>query len=973
MKKTGSTGDLFYNDQKYFMRNRLRPVTAMRHTKFLKSSNILSQNLKSIEINSLTNNLSNCNCEHLISNKTPRQLYDGLMSLKKKVNFLNEEISLAKSEQRKKDVQLNTKNKEIEEYLSDFKASKDLNPINVDKLKEMNAISKLKQEYKKLKKILDELKSKKKILEIKIRKSKPNNIKQINENLENKLKTLISEYNILHKNNTAMNNQLEEMKDLPIIFSENHKIIKNLKYKIDIQEKNMEELKNKIMMVNEKENYNKNILDKQKIKNINLNLKNNYLKNAIESKKHLAEMKAKYNDKIKQLNEKKEELEDKYRNQERLINSIKRDIKLSEENKNSVNPFQLKTFNYKSISKIESNPLDAVGSKVILLKSLLNESLNKKAKYQSSIQECIERFKELGYDYTELDKIIEEDKDKELNKENDNEKENQKTNENNENKKENDENKKENNKINNNDLDKEYNNIIINNKENEEKREKEEDIDKNSENLNEMDNNINKENQEIINVSENTNNEDKDVKEKESKESNSKEFNEVKIINDDNQENKSEKEKRVTKESKESKESKDNKNNTEINKTPKSENLPKQKDNLTNPNNKNNKLSNISIKEKNEDKNTIIPNEEFSDFTFILTKNLEAKKINEDLARQKIIIISTKEQMDQNTFIEQMSFNIMKAIHCENKDSLENTKKWLSSFLSMFGNDQKKVTENFLNLFKEVNIYNNEKELFYSKKIKKHLYIKNPNFAKKIEPYKNKYISFQTMKKFLEEENIELKEEYAQFLFYELKKYEDPQTSIYDLKTDNLFKIFENEQNDSKMEEESDIEITNEQYVNIIYNIGIQINKYLEQNNKNLRQILGDKVKNISEEDVPDKDKIEIIMIHDLVEKLKEVGIELNSEIEIYCLFNRYKISEEYGVISVNLFEKDLENFKMNKIEETDINNQKEINKEINNINELDRFDNIRDKVEISEKNNLKVMEKVQEENEDNVSNSENK
>ena len=237
MKKTGSTGDLFYNDQKYFMRNRLRPVTAMRHTKFLKSSNILSQNLKSIEINSLTNNLSNCNCEHLISNKTPRQLYDGLMSLKKKVNFLNEEISLAKSEQRKKDVQLNTKNKEIEEYLSDFKASKDLNPINVDKLKEMNAISKLKQEYKKLKKILDELKSKKKILEIKIRKSKPNNIKQINENLENKLKTLISEYNILHKNNTAMNNQLEEMKDLPIIFSENHKIIKNLKYKIDIQEK----------------------------------------------------------------------------------------------------------------------------------------------------------------------------------------------------------------------------------------------------------------------------------------------------------------------------------------------------------------------------------------------------------------------------------------------------------------------------------------------------------------------------------------------------------------------------------------------------------------------------------------------------------------------------------------------------------------------------------------------------------------
>ena len=941
MKKTGSTGDLFYNEQKYFMRNRLRPVTAMRQTKFLKSSNFLSQNLNSIEINSLTNNLNNCNCEHLLSNKTPRQLYDGLMSLKKKVNFLHEEISLAKSEQRKKDVQLNTKNREIEEYLSDFKTSKDLNPINVDKLKEMNVISKLKQEYKKLNHILEGLKNKIKHLEKKIRKSRPNNIKQINANLENKLKTLISEYSILHRNNTAMNTQLEEMKDLPIIFNENHKIIENLKERIEIQEKNVEDLKNKIMMVNEKENYNNIILDRQKIKNTNLNLKNNYLENAIESKKQIAEMKTKYNNKIKQLNEKKEELEDKYRNQERLINSIKREIKLFEKNKNSSYPFQLKTFNYKSISKIESNPLNEVGSKVTLLQSLLHESLDKKKNYQTSIQECIDRFKELGYDYTLLDKIIEEGKDIEINKENGKD------------------NKKENNEINNNDLDNEYNNII-NDKENVE------DIDKNSEHLNEIENNINKENQEILNVSENNNNEDKNMNEKELKESNSKEFNEIKIINDDNQEDKSEKEKIFTKENK------NDKNNTEINNTQKSENIPKQKDNLTNPDNNNN--NNISIKEKNEDKNTIILNDEFNDFTFILTKNFEAKKINEDLARQKIIIISTKEQMDQKTFIDQMSFNIMKSIHCENKESLENTKKWLSSFLSMFDNDQTKATENFLNLFKEVNIYNNEKELFYSKKIKKFLCIKNPNFAKKLEPYKNKYISFQTMKRFLEEENIELKEEYAQYLFYELKKYEDPQTSIYDLKTDNLFKIFENEQNDSKMEEESDIEITNEQYENIIYNIGNQINKYLEQNNKNIREIFGDKVKNISEDDIPDKDKIEIILIHDLVDKLKEIGIELNSEIEIYCLFNRYKISEEYGVISVNLLEKDLESFKLNKLDENNFQNQKEINNEINNMNELERLDNIRDDVELpSEKNNLKVMEKVQEENEDNASNSENK
>jgi chromosome segregation ATPase len=260
------------------------------------------------------------------------------MSLKKKVNFLNEEISFAKSERRKKDVQLITKNKEIEEFLSDIKTSRDLNPVNVDKLKEINAISKYKQEYNKLKNILDDLKSKVKTTEINIKNSRPYNAKQFNLGLENKLKTLISEYNILHKNNTDMNTQLEEMENLPVILSENHKIIEKLKEKIDIQEKNVADLKNKIMLINEKKNYNETILDRQKIKNINLNLKNHYLENAIENRKQIVELKAKYTNKIKKLKEKKDELEDKYKNQERLIKSIKREIKLYEDNKKAVHP-----------------------------------------------------------------------------------------------------------------------------------------------------------------------------------------------------------------------------------------------------------------------------------------------------------------------------------------------------------------------------------------------------------------------------------------------------------------------------------------------------------------------------------------------------------------------------------------------------------------------------------------------------------
>ena len=923
MRKTGSTGNLINNEQYSSSKSSLRPVTTMSQHKYRKISAYLPHSLNNLEMDSY-NSVNNYNFAHMLLNKTSKQLYDGLMCLKKKVNFLNEEISLAKSEQRKKDVQLSLKNKEIEEYLSDIQMSKDLNPVNVDKLKEFNIITKLKKEYSNLKNTLDELKNKIKNLEIKLRKSRPNKVKQFNLSLEKRLKILIMEYNILHQDNDKMNKQLDEMKNLPKIFTENHKIIEGLKNKIDIQEKIVNDLKKEIDDANNKKNLNKIVLDRQKIKNINLNQKNQYLENEIENRKKIAKMKVEYENKIKKLTEKKDELEEKFRNQERVISTIKKEMRLAEE-KRKMDSLKLKAFNYTSISKVEKNPQDGVDSKYILLQSLLDESLIKKKKYQDSIQEFIERFKELGYDYTELDKIIEESKDKDINEENKEDKDK--------------------NEINN------KNNVSIDKKENVE-------ININDINLDHENNNKN-----INNGNENEN------KNKDEININQKDLNNS--INNDNNKSKNNEEQNINDEKFNEIEKNNNENN--INNEEKKENnlLEKSNNELNTPQDINKDLKNHLIKENNNnklsEKNSLISNEDFSEFTFILAKSFEAKKINEELARQKIIIIPTKEQMEKNTFIDQMSFNIMKAIHCENKDSSEKIKKWLKSFLIMCDDNQKKMTESFLSLFKEVNIYNPEKELFFSKKIKKYLFKKNQDFPKKIEQYKNKYITFKLMKKILDENKIELKDDYTQYLFYELKRYDDPQASIFDLKVENLFKIFENTQGDSKMEEESDIEISNDQYVNIIYNLGIQIIKYLQEKKTTLRNILGDKIKDISGENVPEKDRVEIVVIEDFIEKMKEIGIIISTEIEIYCIFSRYKIRDDYGIISLNLLEKDLENFRESKNEEE---NNKNINEDINQINNLE---NIGVPVEAPEKNNLKLMEKVQEVNEDNASNSENK
>ena len=77
----------------------------------------------------------NNNNQSFMSNDvaTQKRLYDELMRLKKKVNFLNSQMALEKSSKRKKDVQINTKTRQIILYQSDIKMSKDIAPVNIFK------------------------------------------------------------------------------------------------------------------------------------------------------------------------------------------------------------------------------------------------------------------------------------------------------------------------------------------------------------------------------------------------------------------------------------------------------------------------------------------------------------------------------------------------------------------------------------------------------------------------------------------------------------------------------------------------------------------------------------------------------------------------------------------------------------------------------------------------------------------------
>ena len=963
MRKTSSTGNLFDNSnknkfnkihKKLSLKNSMTLQQQQNEPKSLRKSKVIfASKVKSLgDISNIfsastlsINNRPNIFDNSLNNNQSyftndlalQRKLYDELMTLKKKVNFLNAQIALEKSSKRKKDVQITSKARQIKSYQSDIKMSKDIAPVNIDKLKNSNIISHLKKEFQTAKLTLNAKKNETKNMEAFLKKAKPNILRQENLLLEQKLKDMLKEYRELLDLNTINSKKINDMEGLHEIFMKNHENIEKLRQRKENLEKSISYLQENINLMNEANYKNEETLMKQNKNKINYNRHIEHLMKEKKNKEEILKMKMTYKQQISKLEEEEKEYRDKYSNNERQIKDLKENIYLVEKMM-KIDPLKIQTFDYSKIKEMERNPNDVINSKILLLQSLINESNNNKKRYQEIIETYIYRFNELGYDYTQLDKPTSEADNANNNEEKkeDDKKEEEKK-ENKEDNKDNKNEKKENSI-------KEENDDLVNIKKEDNNKNENKEINNNNEN-------IDKEN--LVSFDKNkTNNNNKTNPEQKAPEEKDKNQNNDKNNKEPNTTEKIDIYNQKTEELKES--------TIEDKILQKTLSQDNQDNNNKNPENiKEEKKEQISQLEKDKNNNGL-SNEEFTEFTYILIKNFESKKISEETARQKIIMIrSTKDPLDNNKFIEQMSFNIMKSVHCEDKDSLEKVKKWLITLLNLCSNDQKKVTENFLTLFNNITIYTQEQEILLSKKVKKAFINKKEEIIKKYESYKDSYVTFDFLKKLIEEEKIAIKDEYMQYLFYEMKKFEDITKSLYDLKMKNFFDILENTENESKMDTESDIEITNEEYVSIITGFGTQLLNYLEKNHTDLRTVLGDIVQNLAGEDT--NEKIEVVFIEPFINRMKEIGIELNDEIKIYCLFSRYKLSDEYEIISVNLLEKELENFKNSKI-----NYSNEINAIGSGLgNNINDINNIK---EIGPTYNNKVMEKVQEENEENVS-----
>ena len=371
---------------------------------------------------------------------------------------------------------------------------------------------------------------------------------------------------------------------------------------------------------------------------------------------------------------------------------------------------------------------------------------------------------------------------------------------------------------------------------------------------------------------------------------------------------------------------------------------------------------------------------QYNQFTYILFKNFESQGIVGQESYSKIInpfveyVNGKKLKYVQypsdefNLVVEKFANIILDTINNNNKYNHTLTKTFLSALLINSECDIQKMVEYFIILFSYTRDYKTDEEKYlkniknvYSKEIKDILNAIN-SYIENIKDEKNEgnydvYFPLIKLKELIEENKINLKDKYVEFIFYYLKQFDDKNAKLDYLKYSKLNDLIP--LSDDSKELQQDILLTDddnkklnteptkqENFDNILnknkdnnienYNIDesskkennfeenktdesateITIDEYLKQLGEAIESIKnGLKNENVSFKDfVEDKKKvtnvegknIEYISINDLNNKFKDIGVIL-SDLKLSCLCSKYSLQNDLRLINIKSFEEDLE------------------------------------------------------------------
>ena len=198
--------------------------------------------------------------------------------------------------------------------------------------------------------------------------------------------------------------------------------------------------------------------------------------------------------------------------------------------------------------------------------------------------------------------------------------------------------------------------------------------------------------------------------------------------------------------------------------------------------------------------------QQFNQYTYILFKNFEAKYIIGQEANNKVInpfsAMTKKNNYNRLTYpstefdevVENFTKIIMKVLNSENEYNHILTKIFIGALLYNSECDINKLIEYFSILFSYTKDYSSEEEKYieklktkYKKETKKLVECITSHILNDLTS--SQYFSLFKMKDLLDNNEINLKDKYIEFLFYFLKKFDDPEAKLEDLKFSLLNEI----------------------------------------------------------------------------------------------------------------------------------------------------------------------------------------
>ena len=767
------------------------------------------------------------------------QLYEENMQLKERINKMRKEMDEIKNKLFKKDLELIKKEKIIRD-LSRENVPKYTREINKEKAKESSLLSMCRQKYNEVKEQYKKKCEENDVLKMNIKLTK---LKEYQIQIETLSKEMEKLRNLYINSQTNYGNCLKEIKEIQDIkkeFSQQHSIINSLN-------KKNKDLLSEMNFMRQENQFLKNELSKKQ--QIQKKLKKNNLKLKLSNEKYMNLKKRNENniiinnDNIRQLKNLRKDLAEYkslYLKQSEQYQNL---LKKGSATTTIKNPLDFKPFNYENVKNTEDNQLSQNQSQ--LYRSLLEEAKIKNKIFENFLMEHDinpeQILKDKGYDgimnFNKNSIKIKKTHTK----------------------------SSPNNSVNTKDA------TSVATKENQDA----------SKNLNNTPSNIDKDN-----ICVNNNNLISNTKK--NNENNNEISNGEKIEKIDDY-------------------IKQNENENENQEETKDFNIEENKENnpITNEHQDTMKMT----QSQNSDFNTqelLMKENQLLALLHTFVKNLEANHVTKEQLINKIkqisLLFENKEEATKEEFIEPFINLFIESMKVTQTSDIQLINEFFNNFIDDMEGDTNRFFLELMDIFENIVDYTlveNEEEVLNAIAMELQLY--KDNLKLKLQKHENNLITFDYLRKIIEELNISLSDDYTEFLIYKMKEKVPENHSIFDLNYTIILDLLDkdlnnyinvnNDKEEKKIDEENESkENFEEEEMNIqMSNKLSELKQALKENNTTFNDECKDKIKIFEDEN---KNEINGINKDDFFDLMKKYNIDIEDKVKD-AIFDLFKLESD--------------------------------------------------------------------------------